>query len=688
MITASYIQGTLPSTATDHTFPDRTMNTEILAKAATQARGLSIDAVHASNSGHLGLPLGCAEIGAVLFGEALRFNPEAPLWPNRDRFVLSAGHGSMFMYSWLHLSGYDLPMSEVRNFRQLHSKTPGHPESFMTPGVECTTGPLGQGIGNSVGMAVSAKMSQTKFNTAEHKLLDYHIVCLAGDGCMQEGVASEASAFAGHFKLDNLILIYDANQVTLDAPAGSTQSEDTCQRYKAYGFDCYNLEDGHDMVAFLKVFEEAKANDNGRPKLIICKTVIGKGIKEVEGTFKAHGEGGAKYAAESRKALGLPEEHFYVSDDVRTFFARKKQERVAAYNKWMETYAAWKQANPDLAALFEKPLADCAPSAAELLAAIPPAGDKPVATRVAGGVVLQPLADKMPLLIGGSADLYGSTKNYLDNKGDFNPGSFGGRNIRFGIREHAMGAIMNGIAYHGLWLPSGATFLTFSDYMRPSIRLAALSRLRVVYVFTHDSVGVGEDGPTHQPVETVSALRMIPQLDVIRPADAEETAAAWAAACSRKDGPTALILSRQNLPNLKQVSIEERRQGTLKGGYVARKEKGELKLILLGTGSELQHAMKAAEELGEGVRVVSMPCMERFDRQDAAYKESVLPTACRKRIAIEAGVTGLWYKYVGIDGRVVGIDRFGHSAPGDVVMADLGICAENLLEVSKAYLAG
>ena len=664
------------------------MNTEILAKAATQARGLAIDAVHASNSGHLGLPLGCAEIGAVLFGHALRFNPENPLWINRDRFVLSAGHGSMFMYSWLHLAGYDLPLSELRNFRQLHSKTPGHPESFMTPGVECTTGPLGQGVGNSVGMAVSAKMSEAKFNTPEHKILDYHVVCLAGDGCMQEGISSEASAFAAHFKLDNFILIYDANHVTLDAAAGATQSEDTYQRYKAYGFDCYNLEDGHDMKAFLETFEEVRRNDNGRPKLIICKTVIGKGIKEVEGTWKAHGEGGAKYSEEARRALGLPAEHFHVSDEMRTFFARKKQERIAQYNEWVKTYAAWKTANPALANLMEHPLADCAPGEDELLAVIPEFDPgKNMATRVAGGVVLQPLADKMPLLIGGSADLYGSTKNYLDGKGDFTPATPGGRNIRFGIREHAMGAIMNGIAYHGLWLASGATFLTFSDYMRPSIRLAALSRLRTIYIFTHDSIGVGEDGPTHQPVETTSSLRLIPQLDVIRPADPEETAAAFAAACSRKDGPTALILSRQNVPTLKQISVKDRREGTLKGGYVARREQGELQLIILSTGSELQHAMKAADELGAGVRVVSMPSMERFQRQDAAYRESVLPTACRKRIAIEAGVTGLWYKYVGIDGIVIGIDRFGHSAPGDEVMNDLGICAPHLVAVAKDYLS-
>ncbi len=660
------------------------MNQEILSKAATQARGLAIDAVHAANSGHLGLPLGCAEIGAVLYGHALQLNPEAPGWINRDRFILSAGHGSMFLYSWLHLAGFDLPLSELRNFRQLHSKTPGHPESFMTPGVECTTGPLGQGVGNAVGMAMAAKMAEARFNTSKHKILDYHVVCLAGDGCIQEGVSAEASAYAAHVKLDNLILFYDANGVTLDAPGEDSQSEDTGMRYEGYGWDVYHVEDGHDMAAILAAYQDAKDNNNGKPKIIICKTCIGKGIKEVEGTWKAHGEGGAKYADESRKGLGLPEETFYVSDDVRAYFADRKQQQIRQFQEWLGVYNKWKQENPELAQLIETPLADEAPSEEEILSWIPEfAPDKKAATRVTNGQALQPVAKHLPLLIGGSADLYGSTKNYLEEMGEFKPESPEGRNIRFGIREHAMGAIMNGIAYEGLFLPSGATFLTFSDYMRPSIRLAALSRLRCVYVFTHDSVGVGEDGPTHQPVETTSSLRLIPNLDVIRPADGEESAAALAAACARKDGPTALILSRQNLPDLSGIPVATRREGTLKGGYIATKEEGDLKLILIATGSELQHAIKAAGELGAGVRVVSMPSMERFERQSAEYRESVLPSSCQKRIAIEAGVTGLWYKYAS---TVIGIDRFGHSAPGDIVMEDLGITADNLVAQARKLL--
>jgi len=660
------------------------MEQDILKKAATEARGLAIDAVHAAGIGHLGLPLGCAEMGAVLFSESLCFNPDEPRWLNRDRFVLSAGHGSMFLYAWLHLSGYDLPMEEIKNFRQLHSKTPGHPEYAETPGVEATTGPLGQGVGNAVGMALSQKWSAYRYNTDAHKVIDSHVVCLAGDGCFQEGVAMEASAFAGHFGLDNLIILYDSNDVTLDAQAEETQSENTAMRYEAIGFDVVTI-DGHDLDAVAAALADAKAADNGKPKLIIAKTLIGKGIEEVEGTWKAHGEGGHKFADKSRKAMGLPEEPFFVSDEVKAHFADRKKAKQAAYAAWETVFEAWKAANPELAEELAMALSGKRPSATECLAEIPEFDpEASLATRAAGGKVLQPLAKAYPLLTTGSADLFGSTKNYLEGLGDFARDEIGGRNIRYGIREHAMGAIANGIAYDGIWITSGATFLTFSDYMRPSLRLAALSKLAVFHIFTHDSVGVGEDGPTHQPVETVSALRCIPNMDVIRPADPEETAAAFAMALSRTDGPVSLVLSRQGVPTLNSVPVETRRLGTLRGGYIAKKESGELKAILMGTGSELQHALKAAEELGDDVRVVSMPSSEVFDRQDIAYQEEVLPSGCRARVAIEAGVGTGWYKYVGLDGKVVSIEGFGLSAPGPVVMKELGMTAEAVIEAVRA----
>src|SRR5205814_1175294 len=510
------------------------LNIEILSKAANQARGLCMDAVQASQSGHLGLPLGCAEIGAVLFGHALRYNPDQPRWINRDIFVLSGGHGSMFLYAWLHMSGYDLPMSEIKRFRQLHSKTPGHPEFGDTPGVECTTGPLGQGVGNAVGISVATKMAAARFNTDEHKVVDQHVICLCSDGDMQEGVASEACALAGHWGLDNLIFIYDSNAVTLDAAAKETQSEDTGKRMEAYGFDVQEIE-GQDMQQFLDAFNVAKRRDNGKPQFIIAHTLIGKGIPEVEGTFKA------------------------------------------------------------------------------------------------GGEVLQPIAQAMPLLMSGSADLYGSTMNYIDGGGDFNRDEPGGRNVRFGIREHAMCAILNGISYHGLFRASGATFTVFTDYCRASIRLGALAKLPNTYIFTHDSIGVGEDGPTHEPVETISSVRIMPNIDVIRPADPEETGGAFVAAIERTDGPTLIALTRQVVPILNDIDLYARREGVRRGGYIAKRESEPLELIILSCGSELQHALAAAKELGAGTRVVSMPCMERFNRESEEYREEVLPKQCRKR---------------------------------------------------------
>ncbi len=675
-----------------------TLPKEKLASAATIARGLAIDAVHASQSGHLGLPLGCAEIGAVLFGHALHHDPAHPEWLNRDRFVLSAGHGSMFLYSWLHLSGYkEMTHEEVKRFRQLGSKTPGHPElENHANGIETTTGPLGQGIANAVGMAVSAKMAEARFNTKDHTIFDHHIVALAGDGCMQEGVALEAMEFAGHQKLDNLILIYDSNAVTLDAMAEATQSLDAAKRFEALGYDVQTV-DGHDMELFATAFDRAKKAGSGKPQLIIAKTLIGKGIPEVAGTQKAHGEGGAKFAEAARKNLGLPEEHFFVSPEVRSFFAEHAATLAAQHAEWTKTFDAWKAANPTLAAdlavtrggiqaafdTSRKPL-----DVAALMAAVPefPADTK-IATRKAGQDVLQPLAKSMPLLVGGSADLYGSTLNYIGDMktpDDFIPNHRGGRNIRFGIREHGMCSMMNGIAAHGIFRPSGATFLVFADYCRAAIRLAALSHLAAIYIFTHDSVAVGEDGPTHEPVETIPGLRVIPNLDVIRPADPEETAGAFVAALEHTSGPTLLALSRQAVPLLGEIPVKTRREGVLKGGYIAKKETGPLELILLSAGSELQHAMKAAETLGAGTRVVSVPCFARFDRQPAAYREEVLPKSCRRRVSIEATVSSSWARYVGLDGVTLGIDRFGISAPGGTVMKELGMTAEHVIEAAKA----
>jgi transketolase len=658
-----------------------TLNETALARAANEARGLAMDAVHACSSGHLGLPLGCAEIGAVLFGNALSYNPAQPKWLNRDRFVLSAGHGSMFLYGWLHLAGYaSVSLDQVKKFRVLHSRTPGHPEFHETEGVEATTGPLGQGIANAVGYAVSAKMAEAQYNTAEHKIFDHHVVCLAGDGCMQEGVAMEAIGFAGHFKLDNLILIYDSNDVTLDAMAAATQSENAQQRFEAIEWAVQQV-DGNDLNAFLAAFEKAKAA-TGKPQLIICKTLIGKGIPEVAGTAKAHGEGGAKFIDAARKGLGLPEEHFFVSQETRDYFSEHGKQLTTRYDEWAKTFEAWQKANPDKDKQLQTALKGEAP--ADLLSKVPefPADSK-IATRKAGQEVLQPLAAAVPWLMSGSADLHGSTLNYIAASQDWGPDHWGARNIRFGIREHGMCGIMNGIAYDGLFRASGATFLVFADYCRGSIRLAALSGLPTLYIFTHDSVGVGEDGPTHQPVETVSALRLVPNLDVIRPADPEETAGAFAAALTRLEGPTLLSLTRQAVPMLNDATAQERREGVAKGAYVLVKEKGELKTILLASGSEVQHAVAAAKTLGEGVRVVSVPSFYRFDKQDASYHEQVLPASCTRRVAIEAGVTGLWWKYVGLQGKVVGIDRFGMSAPGDQVMKQLGITADHLVEVVK-----
>ncbi len=662
------------------------MNTEILQKAANEAKGLAIDAIFEKASGHMGLPIGCAEIGAVLYGELLNVNPSEPRWLNRDRFVLSGGHGSMFLYSWLHLSGYGVSMDDVKAFRAKGSNTPGHPEFGCCPGVECTTGPLGQGIANAVGFAISAKHAAARYNTAEHEIFTQNVYCLAGDGCIEEGISREAAAIAGCLKLDNLILIYDANGITLDAPIEKTQVDDIAATFTAQGWDAVTI-DGHDLQQVRTTLRAARLEKNGRPKLIIAKTTIAKGVPGFEGTTKGHGEGGAKLWAEAHANWGLPTDQlYYVSDEVRAYMAGKKAEREAAYADWMATYEAWRAANPDKAAELDAGI-DLAVNglAPEVSNGMIPAfaeGCKE-ATRSSGAVAQNAIGNACPALLSTSADLFSSNKNYLKNGGDFSAENYAGRNFWFGIREHAMAAICNGIAYDGLFRVSAGTFCVFVDYMRASIRVAALSHLPVTYVLTHDSVAVGEDGPTHQPVETVTGLRVIPNLDVVRPADEEEAAGAWMCAMERKDGPTALILTRQNIPSLTSVhalSVEDRRQGTLKGAYIALKEQTEQPgRIIIASGSEVILALEAAKQLGPDVRVVSMPSMWRFNRQSAEYRESVLPAACTRRLAVEAGKSDLWYRYVGTEGSIISIDSYGFSAPGDVVLKELGMNVPNIV---------
>merc|ERR1712174_51424 len=547
------------------------------------------------------------------------------------------------------------PIDELKQFRQYHSQTPGHPEfpnsEHTTPGIECTTGPLGAGVSNAVGHAVSEKMAAARYNTEDHKIFDHHVFALAGDGCFQEGVSAEAACFAAHEKLDNLIVLYDANEVTLDKMAEYTQSEDILKRYEAYGWEVFDI-DGHDLAVVEETIAAAKASKNGKPKFIKCNTIIGKGMEETEGTNAAHGEAGVPYVDNAKKNIGLPtDEKWFVSEGTRDFFKTVQEKNDKTYDAWKQTYAAWKEANADLAKELEDAVADNVMSPEEMIKDIPELKSGAEATRVSGYKVIQEIAKRVPNYIPGSADLHGSTRNYIDGAGNFGAGldkTYSGKNLYFGIREHAMGAILNGIAYHGIFKASGSTFAVFVDYFRPTIRVASLAELnRVSYILTHDSIGVGEDGPTHQPVETVSGLRVFPNLDTFRPSDAEETVAAYVHSVTRTGGPTALILSRPNLDQNDDLDYMARREG----------------------------ALKVAADM-PGTRVVSMPCMSLYERQSDEYKESVLPKSSKDNtIAMEAGVTGLWYKYAN---KVVGVDRFGFSAPGDIVMKELGMSPEGL----------
>ncbi|MDR3143327.1 MAG: transketolase [Puniceicoccales bacterium] len=634
---------------------------------AHSARGLVMDMVATAKSGHLGTPLGLAELGAALWGKLLHYHPREPRWMGRDRLVLSAGHASAWLYAWLHLAGYELSIDELRSFRQKGSRTPGHPEFGRTPGVECSTGPLGQGIGNAVGMAVSAKMLAARFDTASSGLFDYRVICVCGDGCLQEGLSSEACSLAGLWHLNNFILLYDANQVTLDGPLALSQNEDVVRRFEAYGFDVQEI-DGHDLTAIVRAYAQA-ARSAERPQLIIAHTVIGRGIVAIEGSSKAHGESGALYARELREKLGLGPEPFSVAPEIREFLRQQQGQQLTYYRDWQERFGDWKRKFPGKA---EELRSLSAGEDFDLAEGAIPATTSPEATRSSSGRILQVLAERNSSLVTGSADLFSSCRNYLASAGDFSSSDFGGRNLFFGVREQAMGSILNGIAYDGFFRPSGSTFLVFSDYLRPVIRLAALAHLAIVYVLTHDSVLVGADGPTHQPVEQLAALRCIPNLDVIRPADAEEVLGAWQAALERREGPTALVLSRQELPPLEGLPAALRRQGVKRGAYIAREETLPLRKILLATGSELAQALEVGAKYPD-TRVVSMPCMERFERLSPEEKEAVLPASCRRRVAMEAGSAQPWYRYVGAEGRVLSVEDFGFSAPAEELREHFGL---------------
>lgn len=651
----------------------------MLAKIANTIRQLSMDAIQKADSGHPGLPMGCAELGAYLYGCHMRHQPKNPKWLNRDRFILSAGHGSMLLYSCLHLAGFDVSLEDIKHFRQLHSKTPGHPESFMTEGVETTTGPLGQGLGNAVGQALGLKLLAAKFNTEKHPIFNSKVYVLMGDGCVMEGISSEVSSLAGHLKLDNLVAIYDANKVCLDGPLAECCSEDTKSRYQSYGWDVFEI-DGNDLDAIDTVFKEIVQRQE-RPILIVARTIIGKGSPNKAGTFKVHGAPlGAEEIKATKAGLGLPQEEFYVPQSVMTFFQNKQAKEVAEEEKWNQTFEAWGRENPEKLKEFETMLQKQLPQ--DLEQQLKELSIKsPIAGRKASQEVLSKLAELLPYIYGGSADLSCSDLTYLKNFTQVMPGLFTGRNIKYGVREFGMATIATGLYQTGLILPYIGTFLTFSDYMRNAIRLAALQQAVVVYQFTHDSVFLGEDGPTHQPVEHYAALRAIPNLQVIRPADSHEVKMAWLAALKYK-GPTALLLSRQNLPELDCTNVPYE-EGMARGAYIVKQEKSKPDFTLIATGSELSLALNVSEELekmGKSVRIISMPCWSLFDQQSMDYKESLLGGDIGKRVSIEAGVDQGWHKYIGREGIAICMEGFGASAPASMLAREYGFTVEDILE--------
>ena len=648
---------------------------------ANTIRGLSVDGVAAANSGHPGMPLGMADVCAVLWSEHMNFNPKNPKWLNRDRFILSAGHGSMLIYSLLHLYGYDLSMDDLKAFRQWGSKTPGHPENFVTAGVETTTGPLGQGVANAVGFALAEASLAARYNREGSEIIDHYTYVVAGDGCLQEGISHEACSFAGHNKLGKLIMLYDSNNITIDGPTHISFTEDTRKRFEAYGWQVLEI-DGHDYDQINSAIAEAK-KEKSKPSIIICKTIIGFGSPNRAGTSKAHGE---PFPAEEielmKEKLGLPKDKsFIVPDEISDLRAKTQEKGESLENKWNELWENYKNKNQEAAKELENSIkGEISKEALD----IPLFGsEKAIATRSASGTILNHIAKYIPQLMGGSADLTPSNNTLPAGEESFSPENPKGRYIRYGVREHGMAAIMNGMALHGGVLPYSGTFFVFSDYMRPAMRMSALMEQQVVYVLTHDSIGLGEDGPTHQPEAHLWAYRMIPNMTVIRPMDANETAEAWKSALKNKKGPTCLVLTRQNLPVYDRAGLGwAKSEEAQKGGYVLCEDK-DFEAIIIATGSEVELAVEAKAKLNEQgvkVRIVSMPSTNIFDEQPQEYKESVLPKNILKRVAVEAGVTLGWYKYVGLEGRVIGLDRFGASAPYKTLYKEFGITTDAIVE--------
>jgi transketolase len=655
--------------------------------AVDTIRTLSMDAVQKANSGHPGAPMGMASMAYTLWSRFLRHAPTDPTWPNRDRFLLSAGHASMLIYSLLNLTGYGLTLEELQGFRQWGTRTPGHPEHGVTPGVEATTGPLGQGLTNAIGMAIAQRRLAAEFNRPGHEIIDHFVYSICSDGDLQEGITAEAASLAGHQKLGRVVALYDDNHVQLDGPTAMAFSEDVLGRFAAYGWHVQRVDDGNDIEAIARAIEAAQADE--RPSVIAVRTHIGYGAPTKQDTQKAHGAPlGPDEVRGAKEFYGWdPDRSFYVPDEVLAHYRAAIPAGQKLVEAWNSKLAAYEAAFPAEAAELKRRLAGRrADGWADDLRVYGPADGIP--TRKASQEAINALAPRVPELFGGAADLSESNLTDVAGGGIFEIASPAGRNLRFGVREHAMGGIVNGIALYGGFVPYAGTFLVFSDYMRGSVRVAALTGLQVVYVWTHDSIAVGEDGPTHEPVEHVAALRAIPNLDVIRPGDANETAAAWVAALERRDGPTALILSRQKLP-IVAGTAEKARAGVARGGYVARDASGNADkpdLVIVATGSELGLAAAAADALeSEAIRtrVVSLPCWERFEAQDAAYRESVLPAAAHKRVAVEALVTLGWERYAGDEGAIIGLDRYGASAPGEEIMRRFGFTVERVTDVGR-----
>ena len=671
-----------------------TINTELDQLCINTIRTLSLDAVQQAESGHPGLPLGAAPMAYVLWTRFLRHNPRNPKWENRDRFLLSAGHGSMLLYSLLHLTGYDLSLDEIKRFRQWGSKTPGHPEYGMTPGVEITTGPLGQGFANGVGMAVGGAHLAAKFNQEAFPLIDHYVYAIVSDGDLMEGIASEAASLAGHLKLGKLIYLYDDNHVTIEGFTDLAFSENVPQRFEAYGWHTATVKDGNDLNAIEAAIREAQSITD-RPSLISVKTIIGYGMPTA-GTRKAHSDPpGEEAVRETKRHLGWPEDtKFYIPDDALKHFRKAVERGAREESEWKNFVAEYEQKHPDLSRLWRTVMSGELPNDWETH--LPSFEDaKPMATRAASGEVINALAPHLPMLIGGSADLGPSNNTDIKSSGSFEAGTYDGRILHWGVREHAMGSTLTGMSLNGGLIPFGGTFMCFSDYMRPAIRLAALSEVQVIYVFTHDSIGLGEDGPTHQPVEHLAALRAIPHLFVIRPADSHEVREAWRIAILRRNAPTALALTRQKVPLIDRT-VYSAADGLRRGAYIlaeaarAGNDEGtKPQLILLATGSEVSLALEARTTLqSEGIptRVVSMPCWELFEQQPEDFRKEVLPPAVTARLAIEAGVRQGWDRYVGPKGDVVCLDRFGASAPGDVALRELGFNLENVLQHARQLI--